>query len=64
MSCNQLRVHGRGQATETYEILDYSLANWMNVTRGDVLGIFSGILTEAGLDPLPVHRFRRFPTDF
>ena len=64
VSCNQLRVHGRGQATETYEILDYTLADWMNVTRGDVLGIFSGILAEAGLDPLPVHRFRRFPTDF
>ena len=26
-----------GQATETYEILDPALADWMNVTRGDVL---------------------------
>lgn len=64
VSSNQLRVHGRGQATETYEILDPALADWMNVTRGDVLRIFSGILAEAGLDPLPVPHFRRFPIDF
>lgn len=64
VSSNQLRVHGRGQATETYEILDPALADWMNVTRGDVLRIFSGILAEAGLDPLPVQHFRRFPIDF
>jgi hypothetical protein len=56
-----ITIHGRGREIETYCVHDHSLLAWMDQTRAEALDILSGILAEAGLDPIRHERFRRHP---
>jgi hypothetical protein len=60
VAAEEIEIHGRGRELETYCIRDHQLSDWMNSTRSEALGIFSEVLTEAGLDPLPISSFRRY----
>lgn len=60
-SSGAIEIHGRGRETETYCINDHELGQWMDATRSEALKLFSEVLAEAGLDPLPFGSFRRFP---
>ena len=59
-SSGVIEIHGRGREIETYCIKDHELGEWMDATRSEALKLFSGVLAEAGLDPLPFGSFRRF----
>jgi hypothetical protein len=61
VSSGAIIIHGRGCDSETYCIEDHELGNWMDVTRSEALKLFSEVLKEAGLDPLPHDSFRRYP---
>lgn len=56
-----IEIHGRGRDLETYCINDPELGHWMDATRAEALKLFSEVLAEAGLDPLPCAPFRQFP---
>jgi len=60
-SSGAIEIHGRGRELETYCINDRELGLWMDATRSEALRLFSEVLTEAGLDPLPCGSFRCFP---
>ena len=60
-SSGAIEIHGRGSAMETYCINDHQLRQWMDATRLEALKLFSEVLAEAGLDPLPFGSFRHFP---
>jgi hypothetical protein len=61
-SSGAIEIHGRGRARalETYCINDRELGYWMDATRSEALQLFSEVLAEAGLDPLPYGPFRHF----
>lgn len=60
-SSGAIGIHGRGRELETYCINDHELGYWMDATRAEALKLFSEVLAEAGLDPLPYGPFRHFP---
>lgn len=60
-SSGTIEIHGRGRELETYCINDPELGLWMDATRSQALTLFSQVLAEAGLDPLPCGSFRHFP---
>lgn len=60
-SSGAIEIHGRGRELETYCINDRDLGFWMDATRAEALKLFSEVLAEAGLDPLPCGSFRHHP---
>jgi len=61
VSSGAIQIYGRGRELETYCINDHELGHWMDATRSEALKLFSEVLAEAGLDPLPCGSFRHFP---
>jgi hypothetical protein len=61
VSSGVIEIHGRGRELETYFIRDRDLGDWMDATRSQALKLFSEVLAEAGLDPLPCGPFRHHP---
>ena len=60
VSTGAIEIHGRGREIETYCIKDHELGQWMDATRAEAIKLFSTVMAEAGLDPLPFSSFRHY----
>ncbi|MBN2267226.1 MAG: hypothetical protein JW725_02690, partial [Candidatus Babeliaceae bacterium] len=54
----QIRIISEYQGRQTYDIRDNEIAEWMDSTRAEILGLFSELCEEANIKSLSFPRFR------